>query len=92
MPALLRWVGADPHTAVGTNMVVGVAVGIAGFVGHLAGDGPDWALLAVAAATSVPGALIGARLTGRLNNRQLLTAIGVALLVSAAGLIAKAIS
>ena len=54
MAALLRWVGEEPHQAVGTNLVVGIAVGAAGAVGHLPG-GIDWTLFAVAAAASVPG-------------------------------------
>jgi hypothetical protein len=81
LPALIRWVGEDPARAIGTNLVVGVAVGAAGLIGHLPG-GIDWTLLAVGAAGSVPGALFGARLTGRLSTRGLLTAVGVILLVA----------
>jgi uncharacterized protein len=66
LPALIRWVGEEPARAVGTNLLVGVAVGAAGLLGHLP-SGIDWGLLAVGAATSVPGALIGARHTGRLS-------------------------
>ncbi len=81
VPALIRWVGEQPARAVGTNLVVGVAVGAAGLVGHVPG-GVDWELLAVGAATSVPGALIGSRYTGRLSTAALLRAIGVILVVS----------
>ena len=81
VPALLRWVGEEPARAVGTNLVVGVAVGAAGLLGHLPG-GIDWELLAVGAVTSVPGALIGSRYTGRLSAGGLLRAIGVILVVS----------
>ena len=66
MPALLRWVGEVPARAVGTNLAVGFWVGVAGVVGHLPG-GVDWAALGAGAAASVPGALLGARLTGRLE-------------------------
>jgi uncharacterized membrane protein YfcA len=38
----------------------------------------------------VPGALIGARLTGRLNGRQLLRAIGAVLLVAGTALLLQA--
>src|SRR5664279_431030 len=48
--------------AIGTSLVVGVAVGAAGLIGHLPG-GVDWTLLGVGAAGSIPGALIGSRLT-----------------------------
>ncbi|HEX6702215.1 MAG TPA: sulfite exporter TauE/SafE family protein, partial [Gaiellaceae bacterium] len=41
LPALLRYVGEAPARAIGTNLVVGVAVGVAGVVGHLPG-GVDW--------------------------------------------------
>jgi uncharacterized membrane protein YfcA len=81
MPALLRWVGEVPARAVGTNLAVGFWVGVAGVAGHLPG-GVDWTVLAVGAAASVPGALLGARLTGRLSERQLLRGIGAILVVA----------
>jgi uncharacterized membrane protein YfcA len=87
--ALLRFVGADPFRAVGTNVAVGFCLGVAGVLGHLAG-GVDWTLLAVGSAASAPGALLGARLTGRLNERQLLRAVGVVLLVAGAALLVQA--
>jgi uncharacterized membrane protein YfcA len=90
LPALLRWVGASPHDAVGTNLTVGFLVGIAGVVGHLP-EGVDWDVLGAGAAASVPGALIGARLTGRLSREQLLRAIGVILVVAALGVLAQAL-
>lgn len=77
MPALLKLVGEAPARAVGTNLAVGVVVGMAGLLGHLPTAAPDWGLLAVGAAASVPGALLGARLTGRLSEVQLVRAIGV---------------
>ncbi|MDX6489633.1 MAG: uncharacterized protein QOK13_2248, partial [Gaiellaceae bacterium] len=80
MPALLRF-GEPPLKAVGTNLAVGVAVGVAGVAGHLPG-GIDWSLLAVGAAASIPGALLGARLTGRLDERLLLEVVGAILLVA----------
>jgi uncharacterized membrane protein YfcA len=83
MPALLRYVGELPARAVGTNLAVGVCVGIAGVIGHTP-DGVDWELLALGSAASVPGALLGARLTGRLSERQLLRAIGAMLVVAGA--------
>jgi uncharacterized protein len=79
--ALLRFVGADAFRAVGTNVAVGFCLGVAGVLGHLAG-GVDWTLLALGAGASVPGSLLGARLTGRLDERQLLRAVGAILLVA----------
>jgi uncharacterized membrane protein YfcA len=81
MPALLRWVGEVPAKAVGTNLAVGFWVGLAGVVGHLPG-GVDWTALGVGGAASVPGALLGARLTGRLREEQLLRGIGAILVVA----------
>jgi uncharacterized membrane protein YfcA len=81
VPALIRWVGEEPARAVGTNLVVGIAVGAAGLLGHLPG-GVDWTLLAIGAGASIPGALLGSRYTGRLTSAELLRAIGVILLVS----------
>jgi uncharacterized protein len=83
MPALLRWVGELPARAVGTNLAVGFWVGVAGVAGHLPG-GVDWTALGVGAAASVPGALAGARLTGRLSEQQLLRGIGAILVVAGA--------
>jgi uncharacterized membrane protein YfcA len=81
MPALLRFVGEVPARAVGTNLLVGVCVGAAGVVGH-APSGIDWTAFGIGAAASIPGSLLGARLTGRLDERQLLRAIGIVLLVA----------
>jgi uncharacterized protein len=79
--ALIRWVGEEPARVVGTNLAVGIAVGAAGLAGHVP-TGVDWTLLGVGAAASVPGALLGARYTGRLTTTALLRAIGVILIVS----------
>ena len=89
MPALLRWVGELPHRAVGTNLAVGFWVGVAGVAGHLPG-GVDWAVLGTGAAASVPGALLGARLTGRMSERQLLRAIGAVLVVAGVATVVQA--
>jgi uncharacterized membrane protein YfcA len=82
MPALLRLVGMRAATAVGTNLAVGVFVGVAGLLGHLPSAAPDWKLILVGGAASVPAALLGARLTGRLSEPALVRAIGAVLLVA----------
>ena len=84
--ALLRFVGADSFRAVGTNVAVGFCLGVAGVLGHLT-TGVDWTLLALGAAASVPGSLLGARLTGRLAEDQLLRAVGAILLVAGTAMI-----
>ena len=90
LPALLRFVGADPFRAVGTNAAVGFCLGVAGVFGHLPG-GVDWTLLGVGAATSVPGAIVGARFTGRLDEQQLFRAVGLVLLVAGTATILQGI-
>jgi uncharacterized protein len=92
MPALLRFVGETPARAVGTNVTVGFVVGVAGVVGHLPSAAPDWDLLAIGAAASIPGALIGSRLTGRLSEAALLRAIGFVLVIAATGMVVQALT
>ena len=93
MPALVKVVGEVPARAVGTNVTIGFLVGVAGVIGHLpSGEPPDWDVLAVGAAASIPGALLGSRLTGRLSDRALLQAVGGILLVAAAAMVADALT
>jgi uncharacterized membrane protein YfcA len=82
MPALLRVVGEAPARAAGTNAALGVCVGVAGALGHLPSEAPDWTVAAIGSAASVPGALLGSRLTGRLSEAQLVRAIAVILLIA----------
>ncbi|MBA3332218.1 MAG: sulfite exporter TauE/SafE family protein [Actinobacteria bacterium] len=92
MPALLRLVGEVPSRAVGTNLAVGVCVGVAGLVGHLPSARPDLTLVLVGAAASIPGALVGARLTGRLSESALVRAIGMALIVAGVAAAVQAVA
>ncbi len=92
MPALIRFVGETPARAVGTNVTVGFVVGVAGVIGHLPSGPPDWDLLAVGAAASIPGALLGSLLTGRLSDEALLRAIGIVLVVAATSMVAQALT
>jgi uncharacterized membrane protein YfcA len=48
-------------------------------------------VILVGGAASIPGALLGSRLTGRLDDAQLVRAIAVVLLVAAAGCVAQAL-
>lgn len=91
MPALLRLVGETPVRAVGTNVSVGFFVGVAGALGHLPSAPPDLTPILVGGAASIPGALLGSRLTGRLSEQQLIRAIGAVLLVAAASMVVEAI-
>lgn len=92
VPALVRLVGEVPARAVGTNVTIGFCVGIAGVIGHLPSEPPDWGVLAVGSAASIPGALLGSRLTGKLSDDALLRAIGVILVIAGASMVAKALA
>ncbi len=92
VPALLRFTGAPAARLVGTNLVVGVCVGIAGLIGHLPSAAPDATIVLIGSAASIPGALLGARMTGRLSEEQLIKAIGVVLLIAGAAAAAQALT
>jgi hypothetical protein len=83
MPALLRAVGLTAHRAVGTNLVVGFALGVAGFVAHALRLEVEWGLLAAGLVGALPGAWLGARATGRFSEQALRRAIGIALVAIA---------
>ena len=90
LPAMVKWLGTAPKAAVGTNAATGVVVGIGGLIGHLAG-GVEWDLLAAGCAGAVPGAYLGAHLTGRLDDDALLKAIAAILVVAGLSLAVQAI-
>jgi uncharacterized protein len=92
IPALLRFVRESPGRAIGTNSAVGVCLGVAGVIGHLPSEPADWDLLAVGAAASIPGAVIGARLAGRMSEERLIDAIAAILAIAATGLVAQALA
>jgi uncharacterized membrane protein YfcA len=91
MPALLRAVGLDARRAVGTNLIVGFFLGVAGFAAHAFRLEVEWDLLAAGLAGALPGAWLGARVTGRISELQLRRAIAVALLVISAAFAIEAI-
>lgn len=90
LPAMVKWLGTAPKAAVGTNAATGVVVGVGGLIGHLAG-GVEWSLLAAGCAGAVPGAYLGAHLTGRLDDDALLKAIAAILVVAGLSLAVQAI-
>jgi uncharacterized protein len=83
MPALLRGVGLTAHRAVGTNLLIGFALGLFAFATHALLGQVEWGLLAAGVAGALPGGWLGAKLTGRLSEETLRRAIGVALIVIA---------
>ena len=84
MPALLRGVGMTAARAAGTNLVVGFLLGAFAFAAHAAQLEVEWSLLAAGLAGGLPGAWLGAHVTGRLDEEMLRRAVGVALLAVAA--------
>ena len=76
----------------GTNLVVGFFLGAAGFAGHLVHGEVDWAVLAAGVAGAVPGAWLGARSTGRIDEPTLRRLIGIALIAVAAVIAATAVA
>jgi uncharacterized protein len=90
MPALLRAVGLPAGKAVGTNLVVGFFLGVAGFAAHAARLEVEWDLLLAGLAGALPGAWLGAHVTGRISEQALRRAIGVALLAIAVAFAAEA--
>lgn len=89
LPALVKYVRVSAHEAVGTNAAVGAVVGLGGLLGHLPG-GVDWGLLAAGCAGAIPGAYVGAHLTGRLSEEALLRACTAVLVVSGVAILARA--
>ena len=86
LPAMVRYVGMSPYAAVGTNAAVGVIVGVGGLVGHLP-TGVDWDILWAGAAGGVPGAYLGSKLTGRLDESALIKAMATVLVITGAAMI-----
>lgn len=93
LPALLRFTSERPQLLVGTNLAAGVLVGIAGAIGHLTGgsSGFDLNLFFVGSVCSVPGAWIGARLTGQLRPQTLVRVIAAIVLVAAVAMTVQAL-
>jgi uncharacterized membrane protein YfcA len=83
MPAMLRYMRVPASRAAATNVTVGFLVGVSGALGHLPSEPPDWKVAAVGGAASIPGALLGSRLTGRLSEPQLIRALAWILAVVA---------
>ncbi len=90
VPALLGAVGLTAARVVGTNLVVGFFLGVFGFAGHAVRGEVEWTILAAGLVGALPGGWLGARQTGRIPERHLRRALGVALVVIAAVFVATA--
>ena len=91
MPALLRGVGLTAHRAVGTNLVIGFALGLFAFATHALLGQVEWDILAAGVAGALPGGWLGARVTGRISENTIRLALGVALLVIAVAFAVEAV-
>jgi uncharacterized protein len=92
MPAMLRYMRVPAARAAATNVTVGFMVGVSGAIGHLPSEPPDWTVAGVGAAASIPGALLGSRLTGRLREPQLIRALAWILAVVAVSTAVQAVA
>ncbi|MEW5808163.1 MAG: sulfite exporter TauE/SafE family protein [Actinomycetota bacterium] len=89
VPALTLLAGLPMPAAVGTSLVVIAMQSLAGLAGHLTGVQLDWRLAAMVTAAAVAGALIGGRLTGRVNAEALRTLFGLLVLLMASVILAQ---
>ena len=92
MPTLVRSVGLDMRRAVGTNLVVGFLLGVAGFATYATGEGVKWDVLMAGLAGALPGGWLGARATGRIGERMLRLLLGAVLVVVGAVFAVKAVA
>jgi len=79
LPVLVRGLGVDPRVAAGSNLFIGVLLGVAGWIGHVAIGAVDYPLLVLLGASGVAGQLVGARWTGRARRGVLLATMAAVL-------------
>ena len=81
LPALIMILHINPHVAVGSNLVIGFLMGGFGWVGHLTRGQVDFPILTLMAITGMAGTYYGARLTGKMSARGLLSLMAIVLVV-----------
>lgn len=79
LPALIMILRISPHIAVGSNLVIGFLMGGFGWVGHLTRGQVDFPILTLMAITGMVGTYYGARLTGKMSARTLLSLMAIVL-------------
>jgi uncharacterized membrane protein YfcA len=82
VPALARWLGFPLKRAIGTSLVTVALLSVPGSAAHLALGHVDLSLAAWLVLGTVPGALIGARLTAAARERHVAFAFATALAVT----------
>ena len=81
LPVLINTLGMNPRLAAGTNLVIGLFLGLFGFVGHSIHGEVDVPLLLAMGAAAVVGSAYGARFTGRVSLTMLLRIMAGVLVV-----------
>jgi len=86
VPALTRWLGVPLKRALGTSLVVVAVLAVPGTVAHYLLGHVDLTLAAWLIVGTVPGALIGARLTAAAKERTVAIAFSVVLALAGVAL------
>ena len=89
VPALVALAGFDQKLATGTSLTAIVPISIAGTIGYAVADEVDWPVAAAVAAGALGGALLGTQLLRRINPATLQLLFAVAMLVTAARMVAE---
>ncbi|MGB0970966.1 MAG: sulfite exporter TauE/SafE family protein [Mycobacterium sp.] len=91
VPALVLLGGLPMPVAVGTSLIVIAMKSFAGLAGYLSSVQIDWAVALAVTTAAVVGALLGARLTGKINPETLRKAFGWVVLAMASVILAQEI-
>ncbi len=91
VPALVLLGGLPMPVAVGTSLIVIAMKSFAGLAGYLSSVQIDWSVALAVTAAAVAGALLGARLTGKVNPDALRKAFGWMVLVMSSVILARQI-
>ena len=81
VPALALLAGLPMSAAVGTSLLVIAMKSFTGLAGHLTSTTLDWGPVLLITAVTVVGALLGARIAGRLPEQTLKTGFGLLVLI-----------
>ena len=81
LPVLINTLRMDPRLAAGTNLTIGLLLGVSGFLGHGLRGEVDVPLLLAMGSAAVLGSAYGARLTGRVNIDTLVRAMALVLVI-----------
>lgn len=92
VPALNRWLRWPLKLAIGTSLATVTLLAVPGTIAHHLLGNVDPLLALLLAAGAVPGAVLGARITGLASERHVAVAFSVLLIVSALALGASALS